>query len=51
LDPDARRQLHQQVELHPEPFGALLYHFGTHQPSYVKALAILADSDVVVRST
>jgi putative mycofactocin binding protein MftB len=84
FDPDARWRLHQQVELRPEPFGALLYHFGTRklsflknptivgvvqalpdhpsaraalrasgadQPSYVKALAILVDSDVLVRST
>jgi putative mycofactocin binding protein MftB len=84
FDPEARWQLHSQVELRPEPFGALLYHFGTRklsflkspvlvavvralstqpsarlalracdadQPAYVKALATLADSHMLVRAT
>ena len=81
FDPDARWRLHPQVELRPEPFGALLYHFGTRKlsflkdrtvvdvvralaeqpsarealqvcdadrPVYLKALAVLADSQMLV---
>lgn len=84
FDPDERWQLHHQVELRPEPFGALLYHFGTRKlsflkdltvvdvvralkdqpsaraalracdadrPAYVKALATLADSHMLVRAS
>ncbi|HKT01697.1 MAG TPA: mycofactocin biosynthesis chaperone MftB [Rugosimonospora sp.] len=28
--------LHPQVSLRPEPFGALLYHFGTRRLSFLK---------------
>ena len=84
FDLDAEWRLHPQVALRPEPFGALLYHFGTRKLSflkdrtivgvvqslpehgnpraalraaavadvgrYVKALAVLADSQMLVRS-
>ena len=36
LDLDARWCLHPQVALRPEPFGALLYHFGTRKLSFLK---------------
>lgn len=36
LDLDTRRQLHPRVALRPEPFGALLYHFGTRKLSFLK---------------
>ena len=29
-------RLHPQVALRPEPFGALLYHFGTRKLSFLK---------------
>jgi len=84
FDVDAAWRLHPQVAVRPEPFGALLYHFGTRKLSflknrtllrivttlsehdsvraalsaaavdesaaYVKALAVLADSRMLVRS-
>ncbi|MCX5045470.1 mycofactocin biosynthesis chaperone MftB [Aldersonia sp. NBC_00410] len=33
---DARWRLHPQVAIRPEPFGALLYHFGTRKLSFLK---------------
>jgi mycofactocin biosynthesis protein MftB len=36
FDPDARWRLHSQVAVRPEPFGALLYHFGTRKLSFLK---------------
>lgn len=36
FDLDARWHLHPQVELRPEPFGALLYHFGTRKLSFLR---------------
>ena len=36
FDLDARWCLHPQVALRPEPFGALLYHFGTRKLSFLK---------------
>jgi putative mycofactocin binding protein MftB len=36
FDLDAAWQLHPQVALRPEPFGALLYHFGTRKLSFLK---------------
>lgn len=84
FDLDAEWRLHPQVAVRPEPFGALLYHFGTRKLSflkdrtivavlrslpehgtprtalraaavgdagrYIKALAVLADSQMLVRS-
>jgi putative mycofactocin binding protein MftB len=85
FDVDAGWRLHPQVALRPEPFGAMLYHFGTRKLSSLKdrtivtvirslpdhhdarsalraagvegssahrkALAALADSDMLVRAT
>jgi mycofactocin biosynthesis protein MftB len=39
-------QLHPQVSVRPESFGALLYHFGTRRLSFLKSPALLT----VVRS-
>ncbi len=84
FDLQAAWRLHPQVALRPEPFGALLYHFGTRKLSflkdrtvvgivrslpehptardalhaasvddtgrYAKALGVLADSQMLVRS-
>ncbi|OQQ33416.1 mycofactocin system protein MftB [Prescottella equi] len=36
IDLDAAWKLHPQVALRPEPFGALLYHFGTRKLSFLK---------------
>jgi mycofactocin biosynthesis protein MftB len=35
-------RLHPQVAVRPEPFGALLYHFGTRKLSFLKDRTILA---------
>ena len=34
-------QLHAQVSVRPERFGALLYHFGTRRLSFLKSPALL----------
>lgn len=39
-------RLHPQVSVRPEPFGALLYHFGTRRLSFLKDRRLL---DVVQR--
>ena len=41
FDPDVRWRLHPQVAV-PEPFGALLYHFGTRKLSFLKNTTIVA---------
>ena len=41
LDSGAWR-LHPQVAVRPEPFGALLYHFGTRKLSFLKNRTIVA---------
>ncbi|MGB9223327.1 mycofactocin biosynthesis chaperone MftB [Mycobacterium sp.] len=41
FDPDLGWQLHPQVAVRPEPFGALLYHFGTRKLSFLKNRTIL----------
>ncbi|GAA5100574.1 mycofactocin radical SAM maturase [Nocardia iowensis] len=41
LDLDTRWQLHPRVALRPEPFGALLYHFGTRKLSFLKSQRIV----------
>ncbi|MGC2653223.1 MAG: mycofactocin biosynthesis chaperone MftB [Mycobacterium sp.] len=46
FDPDLQWRLHPQVAVRPEPFGALLYHFGTRKLSFLKNCTILT----VVRS-
>lgn len=35
-------QVHPRVSVRPEPFGALLYHFGTRRLSFLKDLTLLA---------
>src|ERR1700722_14714630 len=46
FDPDRAWRVHPQVSMRPEPFGALLYHFGTRRLSFLKNQRVLA----VVRS-
>ena len=41
FDLDAPWQLHPQVSIRPERFGALLYHFGTRRLSFLKSPALL----------
>ena len=41
FDLDAPWQLHPQVSIRPERFGALLYHFGTRRLSFLKSRALL----------
>ena len=38
---DAPWELHPQVQVRPEPFGALLYHFGTRRLSFLKDRRLL----------
>jgi putative mycofactocin binding protein MftB len=42
LDLDSAWELHPQVSVRPEPFGALLYHFGTRRLSFLKDRTLLA---------
>ncbi len=42
LDLDRGWDLHPQVSVRPEPFGALLYHFGTRKLSFLKDTTLLA---------
>lgn len=35
-------ELHPKVQIRPERFGALLYHFGTRRLSFVKSLTLLS---------
>src|SRR6201986_4595872 len=42
FDLDAAWRLPPQVQVRPERFGALLYHFGTRQLSFLKSPALLA---------
>ncbi|MFD0690589.1 mycofactocin biosynthesis chaperone MftB [Actinomadura fibrosa] len=46
IDIDRAWDLHPQVSVRPEPFGALLYHFGTRKLSFLKDRRLLE----VVRS-
>lgn len=41
LDLDRAWRLHPQVSVRPEPFGALLYHFGTRKLSFLKDRTLL----------
>ena len=41
FDLDAQWQLHPQVSVRPERFGALLYHFGTRRLSFLKSRTLL----------
>lgn len=40
FDMDAAWVLHPQVAVRPEPFGALLYHFGTRRLSFLRDPAL-----------
>lgn len=42
FEPSSSWRLHPQVAVRPEPFGALLYHFGTRKLSFLKNRTILA---------
>lgn len=42
FDPALGWRLHPQVAVRPEPFGALLYHFGSRKLSFLKNRTILA---------
>lgn len=42
IDPSLNWRLHPQVAVRPEPFGALLYHFGTRKLSFLKNRTIVA---------
>jgi putative mycofactocin binding protein MftB len=42
FDLERKWALHPQVELRPEPFGALAYHFGTRRLSFLKSRTLLA---------
>jgi mycofactocin biosynthesis protein MftB len=46
FDLDRPWRIDDRVAVRPEPFGALLYHFGTRRLSFLKNTAVLA----VVRS-
>jgi putative mycofactocin binding protein MftB len=46
MDIDRAWDLHPQVSVRPEPFGALLYHFGTRRLTFLKDRRLL----VVVES-
>jgi putative mycofactocin binding protein MftB len=41
IDLDRTWDLHPQVSVRPEPFGALLYHFGTRKLSFLKDRRLL----------
>jgi putative mycofactocin binding protein MftB len=41
VDLDRAWDLHPQVAVRPEPFGALLYHFGTRRLSFLKDRKLL----------
>jgi putative mycofactocin binding protein MftB len=42
MDLDRPWDLHPQVSVRPEPFGALLYHFGTRKLSFLKDRTLLS---------
>ncbi|MCR2765058.1 mycofactocin biosynthesis chaperone MftB [Microbacterium sp. zg.B48] len=47
ITPDSVLRLHNRVSVRPEPFGALLYHFGTRRLSFLKSPALLAVVDAL----
>jgi putative mycofactocin binding protein MftB len=42
IHPDTRLRVSDRVSIRPEPFGALLYHFGTRRLSFLKSTSLLA---------
>ncbi|MEN2738474.1 mycofactocin biosynthesis chaperone MftB [Microbacterium sp. X-17] len=50
MDADAAWRLHPQVSVRPEPFGALLYHFGTRKLSFLKDRTLLELVDALGES-
>jgi putative mycofactocin binding protein MftB len=42
FDPDLAWQRARSVALRPEPFGALVYHFGTRKLSFLKSKLLVA---------
>ena len=42
VSPDSALRIHPRVSIRPEPFGALLYHFGTRRLSFLKSPRLLA---------
>ncbi len=50
LDLDTAWQLHEQVSVRPERFGALLYHFGTRRLSFLKDPMLLGVLDALASS-
>ena len=59
FDPALGWRVHPQVAVRPEPFGALLYHFGTRKLSFLKnrvivtvveSLADHPDADAALRA-
>ncbi|MEZ0108992.1 putative mycofactocin binding protein MftB [Catenulispora sp. EB89] len=51
LDLDRAWDLHPQVSVRPEPFGALLYHFGTRKLSFLKDRTLLAIVQTLAESS
>lgn len=47
MNPDSAWRLHPRVSVRPEPFGALLYHFGTRKLSFLKDRTLLALVEVL----
>ena len=41
FDPDVPWRLDDRVSVRPEPFGALLYHFGTRRLTFLKSPLLL----------
>lgn len=39
---DTSLRVSERVSIRPEPFGALLYHFGTRRLSFLKSRSLLA---------
>lgn len=42
VTPESVLDLHDRVSVRPEPFGALLYHFGTRRLSFLKSPVLLS---------
>ncbi|GAA2026841.1 mycofactocin biosynthesis chaperone MftB [Agromyces tropicus] len=50
MDPSAQWRLHPQVSVRPEPFGALLYHFGTRKLSFLKDRTLVRVVDELLQA-